>query len=84
MDPRNEIFTVTKILDTDPPTYKISHYDGEEIQRTFCEQELQETTHEIYRIEKIIRKRGKKSIVKWLGYPDSFNFWVDNETLMTL
>src|SRR6218665_2010516 len=36
-----EIFTVIKILYTDPPTYKISHYNGEEIQGTFYEQELQ-------------------------------------------
>src|SRR6218665_2234257 len=33
-----EIFTVTKILYTDPPTYKISDYNGEEIQGTFYEQ----------------------------------------------
>src|SRR6218665_3562718 len=62
-----EIFTVTKILYTDPPTYKISDYNGEEIQGTFYEQELQKTTQAIFMIEKIIRKRGKKSLVKWLG-----------------
>src|SRR6218665_2428349 len=39
-----EIFTVTKILYTDPPTYKISDYNGEEIQGAFYEQELQKTT----------------------------------------
>ena len=75
---------MTKILYTDPPTYKISDYNGEEIQGTFYEQELQKTTQEIFRIEKIIRKRGNKSFVKWLGYPESFNSWVDNKTLMTL
>src|SRR6218665_1992393 len=79
-----EVFTVTQVQYTDPPTYKISDYNGEEIQGTFYEQELQKTTQEIYRIEKIIRKRGNKSFVKWLGYPESFNSWVDNETLMTL
>ena len=79
-----EVFTVTQIQYTDPPTYKISDYNGEEIQGTFYEQELQKTTQEIYRIEKIIRKRGNKSFVKWLGYPESFNSWVDNKTLMTL
>src|SRR6218665_2203222 len=61
-----DISTVTKFLFTDLPTYKISDYNGEEIQGTFYEQELQKTTQEIYRIEKIIRKRGKKSFVKWL------------------
>src|SRR6218665_3194183 len=41
-------------------------------------------SEEIFRIKKIIRKRGNKSFVKWLGYPESFNSWVDNKTLMTL
>ena len=30
-------------------------------------------------LNNIIRKRGKKSLEKWLGYPDSFNSWIDNE-----
>src|SRR6218665_3532026 len=32
-----KVFTVTKIIFTDPPTYKISDYNGEEIQWTFYE-----------------------------------------------
>ena len=51
--------------------------NGEEIQGTFYEQELQKTEQEIFRIEKIIRSRkknGKKEIfVKWDGYDKSFN-----------
>ena len=78
-----ELFTITQVQYTDPPTYKISDYNGEEIQGSFYEQELQKTTQEIFRIEKIIRKRGKKSLVKWLGYPESFNSWVDNDALIT-
>jgi len=79
-----EVFTITKIQYTDPPTYKITDYNGEEIQGSFYEQELQKTKQEIFRIEKIIRKRGNKSLVKWLGYPESFNSWVDNNELMRL
>jgi len=37
------------------------------------------TKQEIFRIEKVIRKRGNKYLVKWLGYPDSFNSCVDAE-----
>ena len=79
-----ELFTITQVQYTDPPTYKISDYNGEEIQGSFYEQELQKSTQEIFRIEKIIRKRGKKSLVKWVGYPEAFNSWVDNEELLTL
>jgi len=68
-----EIFTISKVQYTDPPTYKIIDYNGEEIQRTLHEQELQKRTQEIHRIENVIRKQGNKSLVKWLGYPESFN-----------
>jgi len=39
-----EVFTVTKIQRTNPVTYKITDYNGEEIQGTFYEQELQKTS----------------------------------------
>ena len=73
-----EIFTISKIQYTDPITYKITDMNGEEIQGTFYELELQKTRQEIFRIEKVIRRRGNKALVKWLGYPESFNSWVDN------
>jgi transposase-like protein len=79
-----EIFTVSQIQYTDPITYKIADCNGEEIQGTFYEQELQKTKQEIFRIEKILRKRGNKSLVKWVGYPESFNSWVNNKALMSL
>ena len=66
---------------TIPVTYKITDY-GEEIQGSFYEQELQKKKQDIFRIEKIIRQQGNKSLVKWLGYNDSFNSWVDNKTVV--
>jgi Chromo (CHRromatin Organisation MOdifier) domain len=50
----------------------------------FYEQELQKTTQEIFRIEKVIRKRGKKFLVKWFGYPESFNYWIDASDITQL
>lgn len=79
-----EVFSISQIQFTDPITYKITDYNNEEIVGTFYEQELQKTNQEIYRIEKVIKRKGTKSLVKWLGYPDSFNSWVDNKKLLTL
>ena len=61
-----------KIQLTIPVTYKITDYNGEEIQGSFYEQELQKTKQDIFRIEKIIKQEGNKSLIKWLGYNDSF------------
>ena len=64
--------------------YKIIDYNGEEIQGLFYEQELQKTKQDIFRIEKIIKQQGNKSLVKWLCYNDSFNSWVDNRDINKL
>ena len=77
-----EIFTISKIQYTNPITYKIIDFNDEEIEGTFYEQELQKSTQEVFRIEKIIKKKGNKSLVKWKGYTDEFNSWVDNTDLV--
>ena len=79
-----EIFKISKIQLTIPVTYKITDYSGEEIQGSFDEQELQKTKQNTVRIEKIIKQQGNKSVVKWLGYHDSFNSWVDNKDINKL
>jgi len=48
------------------------------------EKELQKTTQEIFRIEKVVKKGKTRSLVKWKGYPESFNSWVDNKELIKL
>jgi len=77
-----EVFTISKIQRPNPATYKITDYNGEEIQGTFYEQELQKTSQEVFRIEKIVKEGKTKSLVKWKGYPESFNSWVDNKDLV--
>ena len=58
---------------------KIVEYNNEEIKGSFYEPELQKATQELFRIEKVIRTKGDKSLIKWLGYIDSFNSWLDND-----
>ena len=79
-----EIFTISKIQLAISVTYKITDYNGEEIQGSFYEQELQKTKQDIFRIEIIIKQQGNKNLVKWLGYNDSFNAWVDNKDINQL
>ena len=75
----DKIYTITEILKTLPPTYKIKD-DREEIKGTFYEQELQKTSEETFRIEKVLRwkkQNGERlARVKWVGYDSSYNSWV--------
>jgi len=66
-----EVFTFSEVRYTDPITYKIGNYNNEEIKGSFYEQELEKARHELFRNENIIKKKGNKSLVKWLGYPDN-------------
>ena len=79
-----EIFTIVEVKRTRPPTYKIADLNGEEIQGSFYEPELQKTNQEIFRIEKVIKRGKKKSLVKWKGYSDNFNSWVDNKDIVNI
>ena len=79
-----EIFTIKEIQNTNPITYKLEDLQGEEIKGTFYEPELQKTEQQVFRIEKIIKKEKGKSLVKWKGYSDKFNSWVDNKDLIDL
>ena len=48
----------------------------------FHEKELQKTSQEEFRIEKVIKRRGNKIYVKWKGYNNSFNSWIDKASLV--
>ena len=79
-----EFFTIIEVKLTSPVTYKIADLFGEEIQGTFYEPELQKTSQEIFRIEKVIKRGKKKSLVKWKGYSDDINTWVDNKDIVNI
>ena len=35
-----------------------------------------------FRIEKVIKRKGNKLYVKWKGYDNSFNSWIDKKDLV--
>ena len=77
-----EVFRISKIALNIPITYKITDLNGEEIEGSFCEQELQKTTQDVFRIEKVLKRKGDKSVVKWVCYSLAFNSWVDNKAII--
>ena len=43
------------------------------------EKELQKIDQQEFRIEKVIEKKGDKLYVKWKGYDNSFNSWINKK-----
>ena len=76
-----EVFVVGKIKNTVPWTYVLNDLNGEEIIGKFYEKELQKTTQQKFRIEKVIKRKGDKLYVKLKGYDNSFNSWIDKKDL---
>ena len=65
-----------------PWTYIIFHLNNEEIVGSSHEKELQKTNQKELRIEKVIKRKGNKLYVKWKGYNNSFNSWIDKKYLI--
>ena len=76
------VFIIKKVKNTIPWIYVINDLNGEEIIGTFYEKELQKTSQEEFRIEKVIRRKGDKLYVNWKGYDNSVNSWIDKASLV--
>ena len=78
----DEIFIVKKTKNAVSWTYIISDLNGEEIVGSFYEKELERTNQKEFSIEKVIKRKGDKLYVKWKGYDNSFNSWIDKKDLI--
>ena len=77
-----EVFIVSKIKKAVPWTYVFNDLNGEKIIGTFYEKELQKTNQKEFRIGKVIKRKGDKLFVKWKGYDNSFNRWINKKDLV--
>jgi len=67
------------VKNTCPYTYVLKDLNAEIVLGSFYTEELQKSSQDIFRIEKIIRKKKingvQHGLVKWLGYSEKFNEW---------
>ena len=80
---QKKVFVISKIKNTVPWTYyAIIDLNGEEIFGPFYEKELQKSSQKEFRIEKVIKEKEDKIYVKWKGYDNSFNNWIDKKDIV--
>ena len=82
-----ELFTIVDAHRSDPPVYRLVDWHSDKLDGTFYEPELQKVVvpkGKTYRVESVLRWRNKRRevLVKWSGYPTSFNSWIDAKTLV--
>lgn len=78
------IFTVRKVqYNTDPITYLLKSYYNQDIDGSMYAEELQHVQNpKEYLVEKIIRRKDGKALVKWLGFDDKYNSWIEESKLV--
>jgi Integrase core domain/Chromo (CHRromatin Organisation MOdifier) domain len=87
----HEVFIIRKVILRKPIVYKLKDLMGEKISGVFYEEEVQKVIFDEnaeYFIDKIIEtktKSGRKlALVKWEGWPDKFNSWIDYRLIKKL
>lgn len=78
-----EIFQIHKILCTNPRTYLLRDSTGQNVSGAFYEYEMMRTKYpNIFLVEKIIRRKGNKLLVKWLGFDSKHDSWINKQDLV--
>ncbi|XP_072400587.1 uncharacterized protein [Diabrotica undecimpunctata] len=78
-----ELFKIVQVKITNPITYLLEDMQGTPISGGFYEEEMQKTSSpDIYLVEKVLRRKGNKMYVKWLGMDSKHNSWINaNDTV---
>ena len=83
-----EVFTISQRHSSDPHVYSLQDDSGVTLDRTWYTEELQKVdiSKQTYTVEKILGQRklnGKiQYLVRWVGYPSSFDSYVDKKDLI--
>ena len=78
----DKVFVIKKVKNTVPWTYVVSDLKVEEIVGMSYKKELQKTSQKEFRVEKVIKRKGDKLYVKWEGYDNLFNSWIDKKDII--
>ena len=77
-----EVFVIKKVKNTMLWTYVISDTNSEEFVGSFYENELQTTNQREVRIEEVIKRKGDTQCIKWKGYDNLVNSWINKEGIV--
>lgn len=78
-----EVFKIKQVQRTNPFTYLLVDLEGHDIRGSVYAEELQLAMNpNIYLVENILKKRGNKVFVKWLGFDASHNSWINQSDVL--
>lgn len=73
-----ELFKIFSVKPTTPVTYILEDLSGSPIKGSFYEHEMRKATvTNVFFIEKILKRKGNKVLVRWKGFSKDFDSWID-------
>jgi hypothetical protein len=78
----NEIFKIHAIKPTRPVTYILRDHKGEILKGGFYTEEISKSKiGNVHLIEKILKRKGNRVLVRWVGYDKDSDSWIDAKDL---
>ena len=74
-----EVFVVTQVRRHPVVTYRLSKWDRKPIKGTFYEPDVQKgqvSDDSLFRVEKVLKRKGRNVLVRWKGWPSKFDSWI--------
>ena len=77
-----ETIVTKKVKKKVPSTYITDDLNWKGLVGRFYKNKLQKTTQKVFRNEKVIKRKSDKLYVKWKGYNNSSNSWIDKNDMV--
>lgn len=78
----NEIFKIHAVKPTKPITYILRDHKGEILKGGFYTEEISKSqVGNVHLVEKILKRKGNKLLIRWVGYDKDSDSWIDAKDL---
>ena len=85
-----EVFVVARVIPSLPGTvvtYRIKEWDDTLLEGTFYREDLQKVEvkdDDLFRIEKVLKRKGDRVLVRWKNWPSKYDSWLEKKALVPL
>lgn len=77
-----QIYTIKQINLKIPQTYRLVDYKNRDLKRSYYTEEIKKTNYpDTWLVEKVIKTKGSKSLVRWFGFESEDDSWVDSKDI---